>query len=513
MACTSTPAASKGLTVGLEGIVERNGAVVGRISLRAVTGSSSLAVVTESVASPGPDVGDDVRFTVQREETEEGEGAADPDPTPDPAERESAEPEDARAGAQEPLLTPRRDRTKSSRRNLFHGGLRLGTTFLQDRERDLDYRSQRLSTWGAGERLGGGPWSLEWSAEAYRRDGDGYDVLPSRDATRLRADRLVLRRHFASGDMLGVGRFVPSALPDLGRVDGVYGEMEPEDGIRLGALAGFRPDRDDLGFDREHPMLAVYGAHDRDVGESAHWWVAGGAMATWFEGAPDQHALLLSSRLVRGRAWVSLSSQVDLYSGGEDRRSGTELTRLHFSGSTPLTDRIALFGGWHQYQLADTDSLREVFPSNGFFDRGNRRGSIGLREDLPANVTLEQEVAHVSGGGTEGDLQWTLRARKSGLPLASSLDGSVYRITGLEADGYGASLGWYAIPHPDWQVHLLLDTSRVEYDLGSTFSATTLSGFVDWGLRDDLSLSARIGSSFGEDLRTTFADLSATWRF
>lgn len=485
-----------GLEVGAVGVLERDGSAAARLVVRVVSAHSALAEILEQTGDD-PVRGDRVRFPSLRSRED-----------PSPVASNSAEPEPF-----VPLLTPRPVH-RSSRQDFFQGDLRLSSSLQRDQERDLDYLYYQASSRGSGERLLGGPWSVEWNLDLSSRAGNGYRDASGRGEVKGRVHELTLRRHFAAGHVVAAGRIFSRALPDIGRVDGLLAEAELEGGVRAGLVAGWRPERADLGFSSEELVTAGYASFRPIASESGSLWMTGGVLATWYEGAPDQQALLFAASARRHEVWASASGQVDVYDGGEQVRSGIGLTRLHGGVGARLLSWLSADAGWSQYQLPETDATTDDLSSLEVYDRGHRRISFGLQELLPWQITLAEEISHVSGTGIDGDMRYAARVAKAGLPFCGTLDLAAYRVAGPGTEGHGFSAGYMMALRDDWRLHLLYEGSVQEFDAdSSTFGANVLSLFSDWQLSPDTSLFTRAAYTSGDEVRSFALDASVTWRF
>src|SRR5688572_4536158 len=233
-----------GVVVGARGTLERDGRVIAEIEVRHASATSSFAALLTLEPDVRPQAGD---RAVLRGLGPPGEATSRA-----PASGDAAG--DAKPFT--PLLAPAVKADSTTRGNLFHGSAGFSTSWLRDLENDREYLNLRLSTAGDVERLGGGPWSLQYRLDLDRRSGDGYDGDPQRDEWRPRLDTAILRRHFDDGSVVGLGRFTPLALQGIGRIDGAYAEEVVGDGARIGGLVGFRPDRENYG-PRTNDLIAA----------------------------------------------------------------------------------------------------------------------------------------------------------------------------------------------------------------------------------------------------------------
>lgn len=493
-----------GVVVGARGTLERDGRVIAEIEVRHVSATSSFAALLVVESDQRPQAGDRAvlrglgppgEATSRAPATGEGPGEAKPF---------------------EPLLAPAVKADSTTRGNLFHGSAGFSTSWLRDLENDREYLNLRLSTAGDVERLGGGPWSLQYRFDLDRRSGDGYDDDPQRDEWRPRVDTTLLRRHFDDGSTLGLGRFTPLALQGIGRLDGAFAEEVLGDGARIGGLVGFRPDRENYGPRTNDLVAAGWAVLAGKSSGGTRWSTSAGALASWFEGNADQHALLAdASATFAGGHWLRTSAQLDAYSGSEERRSGASLTRLHASGWLRVSEPFGLRATWSHYENPDTDSLRALTPDDASYGRGRSRGALAAVETWRTGLALEQEAAAVMGDGTPTELQVTLRARDATLLDWETIGGdlALFNLVGLDQEGFGGSVGIGWQPTVDLALRLGYDATSLEIDGGDAFLSHTLSLYATRQLGATGSLWLRAARNLGDALDAVELDLGVTWRF
>ncbi len=493
-----------GVVAGTRGSIERDGRVLAEFEVRHVSATSCFAAFVST--EPGVVVKAGDRAVLR--------GLAPPSETTPraPATGERTDPN----APFRPLLAPSVAAGTTTRGNFFHGTTGLTSGWLHDAENGRDYANLRLFASGDVERLGGDPWSLQFRFDVNRRSGDGYDGDPKQDEWRLRADTLVLRRHFEDGSVLGIGRFLPQALPGIGRIDGSYAEKVVGDGARVGALLGFRPDRDELAPRSDELVLAGWGALEHRGSGGSRLAATGGAMASWFQGSADQHALLGEvSANFRGGHWLRTSAQVDVYDGNEARRSGAGLTRLHASGFWQASEPFGLRATWSHYENPDTDSLRQIAADDALYGRGRTRAALAAVETWKSGLALEQEVAEVMGDGTPSALQVTLRSRDSKLFGWETIGGdlALFNLVGLDQSGFGGSGGLTWTPTAATSLRLGYDATTLEIDGGDAYFSHTASLFLTQQLGAKSLLWTRVAKSLGDSIDTLSLDLGLTWRF
>ncbi|MEQ8764148.1 MAG: hypothetical protein RL885_09485 [Planctomycetota bacterium] len=493
-----------GLEAGLPGRLRRNGEDIGGATVLRVARSTAQIELDDPDREPAPQVGDEIVFqvAVPTEEKPSEEGSPDEQPG------ETIQGEEAFR----PLLAPGPDDRPNT---IVHGRLRYGMSWIHDQERGRDSILHRFGTTGSAERLFGESWSFQWDVDFLYRDGDGYRNHPDQRDVEVRPDLFVFRRHFKDDSSIGFGRLAPLALPSIGPMDGVDGEWVIEENWRVGAIVGFRPDPDDLGLSAQEPTIAAYSALEAETA-AGDLILTNGALASWFEGKADRQALLNDLRLsIAPGTSFFLSSEVDGYTGRDDFRSGLSLTRLTARASVRLTDVFSVRGGWHQYQIPETLSRRSIIGDRDRYDWGHRRMDFGVREDLGEGWSFEQEIAETRASGTGTDLRWTVRGRKSRLPLGGSIDLGYSSLQGFGNEGYSINGGLSAQPLPEIWTRLGVFHQSIEIDDSTAprFDTTQLTFDVDAQIADDWTASLQLARSFGESAEATTLFFSLMWRF
>lgn len=494
----------RSLRPGLEGVVRGDGGVIGTVRIRSASRTSAFVTVVRRTGPRAPRVGDAVAFAV---------------PTTDPP----GEPVESDAPFT-PLLAPAPSTAIAETRNVFHGDLRVGIAWTNDRESGRDYLYPQLASSGSGERIGGGPWSLEWDVVLNTRLGDGYDDRDDYRDVRLRVDQLVVRRHFADDSVAGVGRIQPLALPGIGLFDGVYGEWNASDSVRVGGIGGLRPDPEDLGLSGDAPGVAGWCAIDLGSPDAVRFFTAFGALATWFDGSPDRHAAFVDARLVSAAGWrLDITSEIDLYRGDDDE-SGLALTRFGGRFDVPLG---AVFGVWfdvQHFQLPDTLAARSTFDLDEslytygeVFNNGYRRTSVGLRQNVGRGWYFEEEATIVVAEDIDDELQVRLTVRKNA-PFGwrgTAADATAFNVVGVDLDGFGGRIGFGGMVAETLYARVGYAFTRVESTLPGHDPLTNHFPSIDfdWRVSIPWSIHFRLGTAFGDGARSTTVDAGVTWRF
>lgn len=492
------------LAVGSEGVVRRGEAEIARVRIQSASSSSASLEIVRRFAAEGPRVGDRVVFRIAKPVEPEREP---PGGTTRPAKDD--EPFVPLLAETEPLAA----RTATS--NVFHGYLEFGASANLSDIDDRDESRFRIGTGGSLDRIGGTAWSAEWDLDWYQRGGDDTDDPTDGE---LEVDLFVLRYHFGDDGVVGLGRIQPLALPSIGRIDGVYGEVRATQGLRFGIVGGTRPDVEDQGFSSDEYAVAPYAVFETGSYEDVRFWTSAGFLATWYDGESDRHALLLDARVDLAKRYVvRVTSEVDFYDS-DDTRSGTRVTRLGAYASADLHDLFQPYVDVRDIELPETLARRSIrVDPDEPFDDGYRQTRVGLRHELGHGWSLEESVARTDADDFDDDPTFRVRAAKSGLfgLRGSRADLSVYEILGVDSDGIGASGSVSLMPAESLWMRLGYVHSEIDNDTAGSpsFSTKTATLDFDWFVTNDLSLGSRLAHSFGEDDDASVLDVSLTWRW
>jgi hypothetical protein len=355
------------------------------------------------------------------------------------------------AQAQEfvPLLAPApRLPEPTAPQNVSHGRVEVRQSFQTDSENDLGYAVTRLRSSGSLERIEGSSWSLSWSGDLRYRGGDVYRNHPEYQEISPDVYRLMFQRPLEDGGFLRFGRFVPIELPGIGYVDGIQGETRRGEGLRFGAVAGFKPGRQNLDPSADEPLVAGYATLEAGRRERAYYSGTVGLLHSYFQGERDRLALLLDQRAGFGPGLTLYSTAtVDLDAGAAETREGARLTQLDVFAESRLCSFLGLRAGVDHWERPDNQAERDllVFEDERFFDDGYWRYWLGSYQNLPWRLQLYEEVAQIEADNSDDSLRWQARLTRTGLfhlPNASATL-SAYTLAGNGSDGYGGSLSGY----------------------------------------------------------------------
>lgn len=495
------------------GVIERDGAQIGLASVVWVDlGHTRLRVLS---VVPGQEVklGDSVVFADRKIRPNNERG---------PAPAPSAGPGTVSPAADDfvPLLAPvaARKTALSSASSVFHGRLRAAEVYQTVSPSRAFYSSSRLDSDGSIERLAGGVWSLDWSGNASRRDGS----LPSTaDDYRKISPHLYrgeLIRKWDSGGLVRLGRFFPAELSGIGYVDGAQADAPVASGLRLGAAAGARPDRVNMGFSGKEDVAAAYATSE--AGESRKLYYTGtlGLMRTLYLGKADELAALWDARADLGPKLNLFSSlQLDVPTGAAVEHTGARLTRLNLNLNSPVAEKLSLRAGANHFEPLDTAVDRALAGGTTFYlNNGYWRYWGGATQALPAGWRVDEDLTFTNTSGRWTPGQWRLGAGRRGLPGLpdASVSAAVYSLWNPAGPDYGGTLTAGLPLGPKLDVD-----ASAGARLGPTsvarrrFWVSDASLHAAWRPSRSWSLDATASRSWQESINSTIVNGGAAWRW
>lgn len=283
-----------------------------------------------------------------------------------------------------------------------------------DSEGDLGYSVSRVRSSGGMERIEGTRWSLSGSGDLRYRNGDAYQNHPEYEEIRPNVYRLMLQRPIEDGGFLRFGRFVPVELPGVGYVDGFQGETRRGEGLRLGVIGGFRPDRIDLEASVGEPFATGYASVEAGRRGASYYSGTVGLLNSYYEG---------------------------------------ELTRLDAFAEYRVSSALGLRAGADHWERPDNQAERDLlaFEDERFFADGYWRYWVGSYQRLPWSLRLYEELALIDSDTSEDNMRWQVRVTRTGLFDMRNANASltVYGLTGDDTDGYGLRASGY-LPFGEW---------------------------------------------------------------
>jgi hypothetical protein len=431
-----------------------------------------------------------------------------------------------------PLLSPQNMSEKAFTKasDLFHGNLTL-RQILQSTDADgLDYFATHVRSSGVYERIRATPWNLEWSGDASYRGGDGYADGRDHEEVRLEVYRFTFARKFDDDSTVRFGRFLPRELPAVGFIDGAHGELVVNDEVRFGAIAGFKPTRDDLNVAVDEPTLVVYGTIS--MGERGKTYYSGttGLLYSLFEGDADRLAMLSDQTAQLGPLSVYASTEVDVDVGTGETYDGARLSRLNLVATYALSRALELRAGTDRFEIEDTEAMREsINPGNlnpvEFLDDGYWRFWAGASHQLPWSLRLSEEISFVDSDESDDAVRWNVSLTRTGLPVmpAGQVTVTIYNFEGVGTDGYGGRVSAY-LPMQEGRLSLQpsvalrfldFETSGANFfdRVSKDFEVTDVSLRAHWTISRAWSVDAGVSYAFTEDFDRVLADVALMFRW
>ncbi|MFI5347213.1 MAG: hypothetical protein ACHQ51_12640 [Elusimicrobiota bacterium] len=427
-----------GLKGGDVGVIQRDGAQIGLASVLWVDLGHTRLRVLSTVSGEEVRVGDEVIFA-DRKTRPNSESAETP--------ASKAGPGTVAPGTEDfvPLLAPVAAKKTALTRSagVFHGRLRLNEVYQTVAPSRAWYSSSRLDSDGSIERVAGGAWSVDWAGNASRRDGSVFSTADDYRKVSPHLYRAGLTRKWESTAFVRAGRFYPAELSGIGYVDGAQADVPLVAGLRLGAAAGARPDRVNMGFSGRENVAAAYTGVE--AGEMRRLYYSGslGVMRTLYRGKGDELAALWDQRADLGPKLNLFSTmQFDFNTGAAVEHVGTRLSRLNVNLNSPLTDLFSLRAGANHYEPLDTAADRELAGGTTFYlNNGYWRYWGGASQSLGAwQFDEDLSLTNTSAQWTPG--QWRFAVGRHGLPglPAAALTAAAYNLYNPAGQDYGGTL-------------------------------------------------------------------------
>jgi hypothetical protein len=397
--------------------------------------------------------------------------------------------------------------------NIFHGQANIRHMLQRDNEYGLDYSVTHLGSSGSLERIEGSPWGFEWSGDVAYRDGDAYRSHPDYQDPRLDLYMASFQRPLDDDGFLRFGRFLPRELPGIGYVDGIQGQIRRSDGVRIGAVAGFKPDRRDLSASADEPLFATYATFETGERTKKYYMATAGLLTSLYEGKADRLALLLDQRAdLDPRLSVYSTAQVDFDVGAAETRTGTRLTRLDTFAVYKLTSALSFRAGLDHWERPDNQAERNLlaFEDDRFFDSGYWRYWVGGDQGLPWNLRLSEEISFINSATTDYDPYWRLGLTRTGLFSweGASATVTIYNLPAKDVDGYGGRLSAY-LPLLERKLYIQpivgFQTAEIQpqaHQLDLNYLSLRLNG----RLSANWSISGGITNSSGDNVDSTLLD-------
>jgi hypothetical protein len=398
--------------------------------------------------------------------------------------------------------------------------MRIRQMLQTDRENLRDYSVTHFSSSGSLDRIEGSKWSFEWSGDLAYRDGDAYRYNSDYQEPRLDLYMGSFQHPLADDGFLRLGRFLPRELPGIGYVDGVQGQIHRGEHISLGAVAGFKSDRNNLDFSMDEQLLAGYATFEAGKRPGPYYSGTAGILATLYEGQSDRLALLFDQRAGVGPLFTLYSTaEIDFDVGGAQTRTGTNLTRLDVYAVSRLSSDLTFRAGLDHWQRPDNRAERDllVYEDDRYFDDGYWRYWVGSDQGLPWNLRFFEEIAFIDSQTDDYDPQWRVGLTRTGLFSWQDAGATftVYNLVANGTDGYGGRLSAY-LPFMKHKLFIqpMAGFRTLEVEPQSReFELTYLSLRINGRLSPKWSLLGGFTHSYGDSIDSTLLDLGLRYRW
>ena len=423
-----------------------------------------------------------------------------------------------------PLLAPLVGSRSEDRAPRWSGriGVWYDTTFEGDGRDDHARGRARLDATGENPFGHGGTLDLDLRGEWRVTDAEGGHLSGDDDAVWIERASYAWGGTRTRPTRVEVGRFLHDELAQLGVLDGVDVSHRTSPGGRLGASAGFLPERDLERGSGEDLSGAVYYTH---TGADADWRAGAALQQTWHDGEEDRRLAVAELDWEATPSWTAhLAAVVDFYDADDVAKDeGAELTELFASLAwmprAPEGEAGALRPPTHgatltAFRLRWPEALRdEVSPAlldvvaDARVDRVALDAWALLGEDwrLSGRVDAWQDEEEDSGGGAE------LRLAQRGWLAGGEVWSAAYARESKFSDLTGVKLG------ASWRgertsLRGSLDVARSEFG-NFDGERAVLRLALERELGEGLFLSVDAERWLGDDEEATVIGFGVTRRF
>lgn len=328
---------NQGLRQGLQGTLRLDDGRVFQFEVLYVASKSSLLRLTSPPEGQEGIVGRSADVTFEspaQAGRAAGQAGADANGMPRPGGPATAGPDKDFI----PLLSPIKVPAGQPRtQDVFHGRVQL-RRMMQTDSLGHDYSRTLLDSSGDLDRMGGSGWSFQWSGALSYRDGAAMQSSPDYEALRPDLYRASLQHPWLGTGFVRAGRFLPHELPAIGYVDGVQGEIPGSDHLHFGAVAGLRPDRQDMAATAREPLAGAYTTLEAGHRDGPSYSGTLGLLSSLYEGRTDRLSVLFDQKAGLGPKLAAYSTaEVDLDVGNAQTRTGAAHAygHLHRVASEP----------------------------------------------------------------------------------------------------------------------------------------------------------------------------------
>lgn len=411
------------------------------------------------------------RFELVEEVVEDGAALAAPVASPPaetgaPAEHAPWERPDDGWTAEMPLLAKVRPFRPEERDPAWYGRVwtsaDIGANSEGDRS-DAYFRAGADATlenaFGLGGRLSlDGEWNYR---DVDVPDGDGESgsrFLLERASYAWGGDRF-------ARDRFEVGRFLHSAFPEFGVLDGFEWDRRLPGGGSFGTSIGFLPEWDTLSEEGDDQELAAWYRWASD--ESEELTLGAGYQKTFHDFDADRDLVVLKAAWLPPHAWTAqFTAWIDVYgSGDEAKGSGVDVTQAWFTTGRSWSGGSSVDIAFRHLAFAETDRdeflpVTQAQLADDRYDRASISARqmfdvVGIREEFGVWSDEDEE-------GGDGELTFEVHDML--------FDGSRVEAAGFGTQGRFTTLA-------GWRASLGGGAAQVAWNLGYEFVLNDQQGF------------------------------------
>lgn len=414
-----------------------------------------------------------------------------------------------------PLLAPAKQApviTQSS--SVSHGNIGVSHSLQTGTDNGQDRMVTRISTSGNIERWFGSGWSVNWSANARYRSGDGYMDHPEYETIQPLVYSAMMQHPLAGDGFVRIGRFLPYELPGVGYLDGAQIETDSGGLWRWGVMAGLKPDPVKLEITADEPAVVGYATLEAGSRRSTYYSGTAGLLASLYQGEANRLALLWDQRANLGTRFNLFSTaQID-FGIADTTNSTSQLSRFDLTASYRLLQDHTLRAGADHWQRTDTPAERDRFEfiDDTLFDDGYWRYWVGGRHRLPLKLSLNEEVAYTISDASDDAVRWRVGLTRTGLFdwQTANLAATLYNLEAMGSDGMGWLLSAY-LPFVDgrYAVRPAASMRWLDPDTGGDgFTVSYYALYLDARINKSWLVTGGITQTLGDSADATTFDLS-----
>lgn len=309
------------------------------------------------------------------------------------------------------------------------------------------------------------------------------------------------------------GRFLQTAVPEFGVLDGVEGEYRLSTGARIGATAGYLPEpsqRYKSGDDFQ--LAATYQDH---AGENHQWQWAAGFQKSWHQGKPDRDLGILRASYFSNQvfSWTN-SIWVDFYTSADTAKSNGPAISIWSSDLRWNLPRHGYSLGFRHWELPQLSRFQgDTLLVQDLLAAGTTRVDGGAWVRIGKTIRLNGRLNAWRAGernGTGGDLggEWA-----SLLGPNSRTWVGLYSNEGNDNQAFGLRAG-QSLRFGQTLLSLFWDAARYRpLDGEGSLTQQDIRLSFDYWSSSQWSVSTEIGQRFGNEQKSYSLNLFLQRRF